>query len=86
MNQAIQFPDQEWWDEGCQAVCFTATVNGFTLICAINGEELLRRYPDEHILLEAFRNNRWDLEEEAAHVIEEEQVNDQGWVWLSSER
>lgn len=86
MNQAIHFPEREWWDEGTQAICFTALVNGFQLICAIHGEELLRRYHDEPIALDAFRNNRWDIEEEATHAIEQQQENDQGWLWLSSAR
>ncbi|MBK0002999.1 DUF1488 domain-containing protein [Erwinia sp. S38] len=86
MNQAIQFPEREWWDEGIQAVCFTVLVNGFQLVCAIHGEELLRRYHDEFIALEAFRKNRWDIEEEATHAIEQQQENDQGWLWLSSAR
>ncbi|MBR7539158.1 DUF1488 family protein, partial [Mycobacterium tuberculosis] len=28
MNQAIQFPDREHWDEQRQAVCFPALVSG----------------------------------------------------------
>ena len=28
MNQAIQFPDREEWDEGKKAVCFPVLVNG----------------------------------------------------------
>lgn len=86
MNQAIQFPEREWWDDGIQAVCFTALVNGFQLVCAIHGEELLRRYHPELIALDTFRINRWDIEEEATHAIEQQQENDQGWVWLSSAR
>lgn len=86
MNQAIQFPERDWWDESTQAICFTALANGFHLTCAIHGEALLHRYQHEHTALSAFRNNRWELEEEAARAIEQQQENDQGWVWLSSAR
>jgi len=86
MNQVIQFPEREWWDEEVQAVCFTALVNGFQLTCAIHGEALLRRYVDKQNVLDIFLDNRWDLEEEATEAIQEQQENDQGWVWLSSER
>ncbi|MFP8166490.1 DUF1488 family protein [Escherichia coli] len=35
MNQAIQFPDREEWDENKKCVCFPALVNGMQLTCAI---------------------------------------------------
>ncbi len=40
MNQAIQFPDREEWDENKKCVCFPALVNGMQLTCAISGESL----------------------------------------------
>lgn len=43
MNQAIQFLEREWWDESLQAACFNALVDGFQLVCTIDGEALLRR-------------------------------------------
>lgn len=84
MNQAIQFPEREWWDEARQAVCFSAQANGFQLTCAINGEELLRRFYTEGDALACFRLNRWELEELAERAIQHQQEDDQGWVWLSS--
>ncbi|EAB6859660.1 DUF1488 domain-containing protein, partial [Salmonella enterica subsp. enterica] len=44
MNQAIQFPDREEWDENKQCVCFPALVNGMKLTCAISGESLAYRF------------------------------------------
>lgn len=82
MNQAIQFPDREEWDHRLQAVCFPALVNGMQLICAIKGETLLLRFGDGSPLA-IFRDNRWDLEEEASDLIRQQQENDQGWVWIS---
>ena len=82
MNQAIHFPEREIWDEDKQAVCFPALVNGVELMCAIKSEVLLRRFGGA-VPLEVFKDNRWDLEEEASDLIREQQENDQGWIWFS---
>lgn len=81
MNQAIQFPDREWWDGA--AVCFPALVNGFQVLCAISGESLIRRYGNEQSVLESFHQFRWDIEEEAELAIKAQEDDDQGWFWLS---
>ncbi|HEC5110804.1 TPA: DUF1488 domain-containing protein, partial [Escherichia coli] len=44
MNQAIQFPDREEWNESKKCVCFPALVNGMQLTCAISGESLAYRF------------------------------------------
>ncbi|GDS38207.1 hypothetical protein BvCmsOUP062_03067 [Escherichia coli] len=44
MNQAIQFPDREEWDENKKCVCFPALVNGMQLTCAISGVSFYWRY------------------------------------------
>jgi len=82
VNQAIHFPDREIWDEDKQAVCFPVLVNGVQLICAIKSEVLFRRFGGA-APLEVFKDNRWDLEEEASDLIREQQENDQGWIWFS---
>ncbi|MDR9948708.1 DUF1488 domain-containing protein [Enterobacter sichuanensis] len=82
MNQAIHFPDREFWDEGKQAVCFPVLVQGMQLTCAILGDTLLRRFGGADPIT-VFCENRWDLEEEASDLIREQQEDDQGWVWLS---
>ncbi|EKK7717105.1 DUF1488 domain-containing protein [Cronobacter dublinensis] len=85
MNQAIQFPDREHWDEQRQAVCFPALVNGLVLTCAIPQSVLVACFsgesPDEW--LAAFREHRWDLEEDAEQLIAAQQEDAQGWIWLS---
>ncbi|ADP10508.1 conserved hypothetical protein [Erwinia sp. Ejp617] len=58
----------------------------FQLICAINGEELLRRFHSERDALACFRLNRWEFEELAERAIKHQQEDAQGWVWLSSKR
>ena len=47
MNQAIQFPDREEWRADINAVCFPVLVNGMQLMCAINAEEIVRRFGGE---------------------------------------
>ncbi|MFP2517188.1 DUF1488 family protein [Buttiauxella agrestis] len=85
MNQAIQFPDREWWDDQLQAICFPAVVNGFQVMCGISGKIIASRYggDNKESWLEHFRLHRWDLEEEADAMIAEGEDDDQGWVWLS---
>lgn len=82
MNQAIQFSDRETWDDEKLAVCFPALVNGMQMMCAIEGATLVRRF-GEGLPLTLFREHRWDLEEEAEALIQSQQEDDQGWVWLS---
>ncbi|URN98897.1 DUF1488 domain-containing protein [Leclercia adecarboxylata] len=82
MNQAIQFPDRESWDEEKLAVCFPALVNGMQVMCAIAGVTLTHRFGDG-LPLDTFREHRWDLEEEASDAIRNGDEDDQGWFWLS---
>ncbi|WP_338560389.1 DUF1488 domain-containing protein [Erwinia sp. E_sp_B04_7] len=83
MNQAIQFPDREWWEESTGSVCFPALVNGFQLTCAISGETIVRRYGNKQTVMASFLLHRWDIEEEAEAAIKAAGADDQGWVWLS---
>ncbi|HEJ0424505.1 TPA: DUF1488 domain-containing protein [Citrobacter koseri] len=85
MNQAIQFPDREEWDAVLEAVSFPALVNGMQLMCAIKGTTLAYRFGGDtpERWLADFCEHRWDLEEEAEALIQSQQEDDQGWVWLS---
>lgn len=85
MNQAIQFPDREVWDEAQQAIRFPALVQGFRVECAISSRAITSRFGGNGAeeWLSLFREHRWDLEEEAEGLIESEQEGDQGWYWLS---
>ena len=84
MNQAIQFPDREEWRTDVNAVVFPAMVHGMQLTCAISGEIMASRFggdtPEQW--LEIFQQHRWDLEEEAEALIQAQQEDAQGWVWL----
>jgi len=85
MNQSIQFPDVEQWNDDLRAVCFPALMGGFQVNCAISAVSLTSRFggetPSEWLAL--FRQHRWDLEEEIEPLIAEGQDDDQGWFWLS---
>ncbi len=85
MNQAIQFPDREAWRDDLLAVCFPALVSGMQLNCAITGETLAKRFGGETPAqwLALFQEHRWDLEEEAEQLLQQQLEDDQGWVWLS---
>lgn len=82
MNQAIQFPDRETWNEAEQAICFPALANGLGLTCAIHATALQSRFGGGDAMV-LFINHRWDLEEEAEERIRNQQEDAQGWIWLS---
>ncbi|WP_437889921.1 DUF1488 domain-containing protein [Phytobacter sp. V91] len=85
MNQAIQFPDREEWSDSEQALCFPAMVNGILLTCMISGETLALRFGGDSPAqwLTSFQQCRWDLEDEAEQLIQQQQEDAQGRVWLS---
>ena len=83
MNQAIQFPDDEHYDAARQAICFPVLVNGMRLTCAIGIGPLKSRFGEGEAMM-LFQHHRWDLEEEAEAAIRQDEVDNQGWVWLSA--
>lgn len=46
-----------------------------------SGVSLYWRYARNQWLA-SFRQHRWDLEDEAENLIQEQSEDDQGWVWL----
>lgn len=83
MNQGIQFPDREGWDEDREAICFPALVGGMQITCAISMSTLVARYGAGETPLSLFCRNRWDLEEEAEQRIRNQEEDESGWLWLS---
>lgn len=47
MNQSIQFPDREVWDEAHQCIAFPVLVNGMQLTCALTSSVLKTRFGGE---------------------------------------
>ncbi|WP_373853671.1 MULTISPECIES: DUF1488 family protein [Lonsdalea] len=48
MNQSIQFPDREEWDEGAQAIRFPVQINGFQRECILRAASIQQRYGGSH--------------------------------------
>ncbi|MFP1937014.1 DUF1488 domain-containing protein [Lonsdalea quercina] len=71
MNQSIQFPDREEWDENEQAIRFPVQVNGFQRECVLRAESIQQRFggANRKEWLSLFLSNRWDLEEEFESMI-----------------
>ncbi|CDG87067.1 DUF1488 domain-containing protein [Xenorhabdus bovienii] len=69
MNQAIQFPDREEWNEVESKVIFPAMVDGLLVQCMISSDELAERYGKDHHPLDLFHRHRWDLEEKFEAAI-----------------
>ncbi|MBI6550599.1 DUF1488 domain-containing protein [Xenorhabdus lircayensis] len=69
MNQSIQFPDREEWNELENKVIFPAMVDGLLVECIISADEIAVRYGKAHHPLDLFRQHRWDLEEVFETVI-----------------
>ena len=82
MNQNILFADREQWDEARQAVNFPALQGGQLITCWVTRAWLeqftQRTLPTEAAVLAAFGECRFDLEEDAEALIEDEAFNQDG--------
>ncbi|XBS69432.1 DUF1488 domain-containing protein [Acerihabitans sp. KWT182] len=65
MNQAIQFPELEYWDNDREAVCFPALADGFRVECVARKRWLLEQFGAgaDADCLTLFRTFRWEIEE-----------------------
>ncbi|MFM2588495.1 DUF1488 domain-containing protein [Vibrio sp. TBV020] len=88
MNQSILFPDIQSWDEEKKAVVFTAQQSGALIQCLISKDELAKIsgqvIGNEQQALEVFSQYRFDLEELAEELIEEEEFNSEGNIEVVS--
>ena len=74
MNQAIQFVDRYIYNSEKAAIQFEAIVSGLIVFCFI-------KHTGENV--EAFLNEyKFDLEEQASELIENEAYNELGEIWL----
>ncbi|ACT05252.1 protein of unknown function DUF1488 [Dickeya chrysanthemi Ech1591] len=80
MNQAIQFPEREWWSDHDEAIIFPVLVGGFQRECVIRRYILLERYGDvrPEQWLSLFREHRWDWEDEFERIIRDNEYDEQG--------
>lgn len=84
MNQSILFPDIQSWDEPSQSVRFPAQHSGALIECYVTKQKLaeLNRsdIEDEQQAIAAFVNCRFDLEEIAEELIEDEAFDEEGHI------
>ncbi|MCE0493683.1 DUF1488 domain-containing protein [Vibrio salinus] len=87
MNQSILFPDVQCWDDQAQVVIFPAQCQGALIDCMVDRLYLERIsgkvLADESSVLSAFSKFRFDIEEEAQALIEEEEFSASGKIELS---
>lgn len=83
MNQEIIFVEREQWDSLRQGVVCMAMVNGFQVFCCVRGETLSQRFGEmtkSEQYVELFKQYRWDLEDELQQLIENDEVDADGWI------
>ncbi len=79
MNQSILFPDIQDWDEENQSITFPAQQSGVLIECVMSIEELSRlagkdiEEGDQALVI--FSELRFDIEELAEELIEEEEYD-----------
>lgn len=80
MNQAILFPDVHEWDGELKAVKFPALQSGSLIDCTISLHRLIvlsgRDDINEKEVLNVFSEYRFDIEDIAEEMIEDEMFND----------
>ncbi|MBE3657668.1 transcriptional regulator [Vibrio navarrensis] len=84
MNQAILFPDIQSWDEKRQVVQFAAQQSGALIQCFVEKAKLeqltMTTIANQEQALSVFAQCRFDLEEIAEELIEEEAFDDEGHI------
>ncbi|MCG3730702.1 DUF1488 domain-containing protein [Vibrio cincinnatiensis] len=88
MNQSILFPDIQHWNEKLQVIEFPAQQGGALISCQISIQQLIQ-YSGKAInspeqALAVFDTVRFDLEELAEVLIEEEAFNQHGNIEVIS--
>ncbi len=84
MNQSILFPDSQRWDDANQRIVFPAQQNGALIECSISCDELEKisgyTIKTGEQALAVFNDCRFDLEELAEQLIDDELFNDDGKI------
>ena len=88
MNQSILFPDIQDWDEESRTITFPAQQSGALIECVMSIEELSRlagRYIKEgDQALVIFSGLRFDIEELAEELIEEEEYDSSNRIQIKA--
>lgn len=88
MNQSILFPDIQDWDEESQSIIFQAQQSGALIECEVSIEEL-SLLSDKEIeggvqALAIFAELRFDIEELAEELIEEEEYDSSNRIQINA--
>jgi len=86
VNQLIQFPDREEWDESSEVVRFPVLISGLLAECTISQTLLFQRYGEQDAALVLFQQNRWDIEEEFEALVAQGLDDENGVYVLSEDR
>lgn len=88
MNQSILFPDLQTWDEQNRTMTFPAQQSGALIECIVSQEELEKAsgqsISDAQQAQDLFAQYRFELEELAEQLIEDEEFNADGKVEVIS--
>ena len=84
MNQSILFPDIQSWDEVSQSVNFSAQQSGALIECFVTKQKLEKLsgslIETEKAAIHVVTDYRYDLEEMAEELIEDEAFNEEGHI------
>ncbi|YCO03702.1 DUF1488 family protein [Vibrio sp. VNB-15] len=84
MNQSILFPDMQSWDEASQSVNFVAQQSGALIECYVTKQKLEKLrgslIETEQAAIKVFTDYRFDLEEIAEELIEDEAFDEEGHI------
>ena len=88
MNQSILFPDIQDWDEESQSIIFPAQQAGALIECVVSIEELSRLsgkgVEESGQALAIFAELRFDIEELAEELIEEEEYDSSNRIQIKA--
>ena len=86
MNQDILFADTQSWDNDKLAVNFPAQQAGALIICWVSlqwlQQQTAQKLTTESNILAVFSANRFDLEELAEELIEDEAFDSEGHILI----
>ncbi|WP_404970241.1 DUF1488 domain-containing protein [Vibrio campbellii] len=84
MNQSILFPDMQSWDEASQSINFAAQQAGALIECYVTKQKLEKLSDSlietEQAAIKVFTDYRFDLEEIAEELIEDEAFDEEGHI------
>ena len=88
MNQSILFPDIQDWDEESQSIVFPAQQSGALIECVVSIGELSRLagkdIEEAEQALAVFSELRFDIEELAEELIEEEEYDSSNRIQIKA--